>query len=318
VPAKYHFRVTSHKDDPMSFASDLLQDAPLPLVRHPLIIAEIGINHNGDIEIAKQLIDLAHGAGCDLVKFQKRTIEIVYSAQVLDSPRESPWGTTQREQKLGLEFDRAEYDEIDRHCRLRGIGWFASAWDLESLAFLRQYDLPYNKIASAMLTHDDFVAAVASERKTTFVSTGMSSYQDIDSAVEVFRAADCPFVLMHTVAEYPAQETALNLRVMDALRKRYKAPVGYSGHEATMVPSVIAAMLGAVAIERHITLDRAMYGTDQAASLERRGLEMMVGYIRTIPLVLGDGVKKVTEAEGKNAAKLRYWAPSAGADNRGR
>jgi N-acetylneuraminate synthase len=298
---------------PLSFASDLILETPVPIPKHPLVIAEIGINHNGDIDIAKKLIDLAHSAGCDLVKFQKRTIETVYSKDVLDSPRESPWGTTQREQKLALEFGRSEYDEIDRHCGHLGIGWFASAWDRESLAFLRQYDMPYNKIASAMLTHHDFVKTVASEQKTTFISTGMSSFEDIDRVVAVFRAAACPFVLMHTVAEYPTPDSMLNLRVIDELRRRYSCPVGYSGHEATMVPSVIAAMLGAVAIERHVTLDRAMYGTDQAASLERRGLEMMVGYVRTIPIVLGNGVKEMTEGERKNAAKLRYWSSTAGA-----
>ncbi len=293
--------------DPLLFATDLVQETPVPLPQHPLIIAEIGINHNGDVGIAKQLIDLAHGAGCDLVKFQKRTVDVVYSKEVLDSPRESPWGSTQRDQKYGLELDRNDYDEIDEHCRRLGIGWFASAWDLESVAFLRPYNLPYNKIASAMLTHDDFVAEIAKEMKVTFVSTGMSSYKDIDRAVEVLRSVGCPFVLMHTVSEYPAQESLLNLKVMHELRTRYDCPVGYSGHESTMIPSVIAAALGAVAIERHITLDRAMYGTDQAASLERRGLEMMVGYIRTIPIVLGDGEKMITEGEGRNAAKLRYW-----------
>jgi N-acetylneuraminate synthase len=297
--------------DPMRFANDLIQDAPLPLPRHPLIIAEVGINHNGDIEIAKQLIDMAHRAGCDAVKFQKRTPEICVPEGMRSVMRETPWGMMSYfDYRVRIEFGSAEYDEIDRHCRLRGIEWFASAWDLESLAFLRKYDLPYNKVASAMLTNDAFVSAVAAEGKTTFVSTGMSSYEDIDRAIEVVRAANCPFVLMHTVAEYPTKDGALNLRGIDALRQRYQCPVGYSGHEATMIPSVIAAMLGAVAIERHVTLDRAMYGSDQAASLESRGLEMMVGYIRTIPIVMGDGTKQITDGELKNAAKLRYWNPS--------
>lgn len=298
-------------DDPMKFATELIQDAPLPLPMHPLIIAEVGINHNGHVDLAKQLIDMAHRAGCDVVKFQKRTPEICVPEAMRAVLRETPWGLmTYFDYRVRIEFGRAEYDEIDRHCKLRGIQWFASAWDIDSLAFLSQYDLPYNKIASAMLTNIEFVEAVAAERKTTFISTGMSTYEDIDRAVDLLRKADCPFVLMHTVAEYPTQEPALNLRVMNELRHRYDCPVGYSGHEATMIPSVIAAMLGAVAIERHITLDRAMFGSDQAASLESRGLEMMVGYIRTIPVVLGDGHKQITEGERKNASRLRYWDSS--------
>ena len=279
------------------------------ICKNVFIIAEIGINHNGDLEIAKRLIDMAAETGCDAVKFQKRTVETVYTEDVLDSPRESPWGTTQRAQKLALEFGRDQYDEIDEYCRKKGIEWFASAWDVQSQEFLRRYGLKYNKIASALLTHADLIEAVASERKLTFVSTGMSSYDEIDTAVEIFKRYDCPIVIMHTVSEYPAHEASLNLLVIPELQKRYSCPVGYSGHETTMMPSVIAAMLGAVAIERHITLDRAMYGSDQAASLERRGLEMMVSYIRTIPEVMGDGVKKVTSAEEKVAEKLRYWGP---------
>jgi N-acetylneuraminate synthase len=276
------------------------------------VIAEVGINHNGDLSIAKQLIDLAKDTGCDAVKFQKRTIDLVYSKDVLDSPRESPWGTTQRDQKTGLEFDKKAYDEIDRYCRSKAIEWFASAWDVPSQKFLRGYDLKFNKIASPMLTHHDLLEAVAEERKVTFVSTGMSTWDDIDTAVAVFKKQDCPIVLMHTVSEYPAPEAALNLSVLHELRARYGVPVGYSAHEATMVPSVIAATLGAVAIERHITLDRAMYGTDQAASIEKRGLEMILSYVRTIPLVVGDGVKRVSDGELKNAAKLRYWRPPGG------
>ena len=292
------------------FATELLQDEPWSIARHVLIIAEIGINHNGDVGIAKRLIDTAKAAGCDVVKFQKRTIDLVYTKESLDSPRESPWGTTQREQKEALEFGKEEYDEIDAYCRGVGIDWFASPWDVPSQNFLRKYNLKYNKIASAMLTHLDLLQAVAEEGRVTFVSTGMSTYEQIDAAVDIFRKHDCPFVLMHTVSEYPAHESTLNLRVLHELRRRYECPVGYSGHEVTMMPSMIAAALGAVAVERHISLDRSMYGSDQAASLEKRGLELMVSYIRTIPEVLGDGVKRISSTEDKNATKLRYWGPS--------
>jgi len=295
--------------DTYKFATDLIQEHPVPIARRVFISAEIGINHNGDIGIAKQLIDMAKDAGCDAVKFQKRTIDIVFTKELLDSPRESPWGTTQRAQKMGLEFSKEQYDEIDAYCRGVGIEWFASAWDVPSQHFLRQYNLKYNKVASATLTHLDLLKAVAEERRVTFVSTGMSTYEQVDAAVETLRKHECPFVLMHCVSEYPAHEATLNLSVMHELRRRYGCPIGYSGHEVTMIPSVMAAAMGAVAIERHITLDRAMYGSDQAASLEKRGLEMMAGYIRTIPQIVGDGLKRISPSEDKNAAKLRYWGP---------
>lgn len=301
--------------DTFQFAEDLIQSEPWPVARHVLVIGEIGINHNGDLHIAKQLIDMARNAGCDAVKFQKRTIDIVYTQEFLDTPRESPWGTTQRDQKQGLEFGKEEFDEIDAYCRSKGIDWFASAWDLPSQKFLRNYDLKYNKIASAMITHADLLQAVAEEKKPTFISTGMSNYEEVENAVATFRRQDCPFILMHTVSEYPADEGILNLRLIPELRARYHCPVGYSGHEVTMIPGVLAAMMGAVAVERHITLDRAMYGSDQAASLEKRGLELLVSYIRTIPVVLGDGVKRITSTEMANARKLRYWGPYHGTLN---
>jgi N-acetylneuraminate synthase len=294
------------------FYLDLSQQSSYPIACHVFIIAEIGINHNGDVKIAKQLIDMAKKAGCDAVKFQKRTIDMVYSKDILDALRESPWGTTQREQKMALEFGQAQYDEIDAYCRQVGIEWLASAWDIASQLFLRQYDLKYNKVASAMLTKQDLLHAIAEEKKWTFISTGMSAYADIDAAVRIFQKYDCPFVLMHTVSEYPADESSLNLRAVPELRLRYKCPVGYSGHEASVSPSVIAAVIGAVAIERHITLDRAMYGSDQAASLEKAGLETLVAQIRKIPLVMGDGVKRISPVEEKNAAKLRYWRQPSG------
>jgi N-acetylneuraminate synthase len=292
--------------DSFAFATQLIQEEPWPVARHVLVIAEIGINHNGDLDIAKRLIDMAKSAGCDAVKFQKRTIDIVYSRDFLDSSRESPWGTTQRAQKEALEFGKKEYDEIDAYCRQVGIDWFASAWDVPSQLFLRQYDLKYNKIASPMITHVELLKTVAAEGKPTFISTGMSTYTDIDRAVEIFRHHGCPFVLMHCVSEYPAPEHNLNLRCILELRRRYRCPIGYSGHEVTMVPGLLAAMVGATAVERHITLDRAMYGSDQAASMEKRGLEMLVSYIRTIPLIMGDGVKRMTPGEEANARKLRY------------
>lgn len=273
----------------------------------PFIIAEVGINHNGDIEIARQLIDMAKNCGCDAVKFQKRTIDIVYTKEFLDSPRESPWGKTQRAQKEGLEFGKKEYDIIDKYCRQRGIDWFASSWDGPSQHFLRQYNLKYNKVASPMLTNIPLLKAIAEERKPTFIGTGMSTYDDIDKAVDIFKKQKCPFMLMHCQATYPAREEDLNLSCIPALQERYGCDVGYSGHEVSPVPSIAAAVLGALAIERHISLDRTMYGSDQAASLEARGLEILVSNTKNLPKILGDGVKRVTPEEAANAAKLRYF-----------
>jgi len=291
------------------FFAEFVAVDPIPIARHVFVIGEIGINHNGSPELAKKLIDMAKSAGCDAVKFQKRTIDIVYPKEVLDQPRESPWGTTQRAQKEGLELGEADYDEIDAYCRAIGIDWFASAWDVPSQNFLRKYNHSYNKIASAMATHLDFLGTVAEEGKLTFMSTGMCTHQDIAAALAVFKRHRCPVVLMHTVSTYPSPESDLNLLCIHDLRKRYGLPVGYSGHEPSVSPSIMACMLGAVAIERHITLDRAMYGSDQAASLERPGLETMIEQIRKIPLTLGDGVKRITEGEHAVAKKLRYWLP---------
>ena len=273
----------------------------------PFIIAEIGINHNGDIEIAKKLIDMAKNCGCDAVKFQKRTIDVVYSKDFLDSPRESPWGTTQRVQKEALEFGKEEYDFIGDYCRQQEIDWFASSWDIESQLFLRQYNLKYNKVASPMLTNIPLLEVIAEEGRHTFISTGMSTFDDIDKAVELFRKYECPFTLMHCQSTYPAREEDLNLLCIKTLRERYNCDVGYSGHEVSPMPSLAAAALGAVAIERHITLDRAMYGSDQAASLEVRGLQILVGTAKRIPIYLSDGTKRVSSEEQSNAAKLRYW-----------
>lgn len=273
----------------------------------PFIIAEIGINHNGDIGIAKQLIDMAKNCGCDAVKFQKRTIDVVYSKEFLDSPRESPWGTTQRAQKEGLEFGKAEYDIIDDYCKQQKIDWFASAWDIESQLFLRQYNLKYNKVASPMLTNIPLLEVIAEDGKHTFISTGMSTYDDIDKAVDIFRRHECPFTPMHCQSAYPARDEDLNLSCIKTLKERYNCDVGYSGHEVSPMPSIVAVVLGAVTIERHITLDRAMYGSDQAASLEIRGLQILVREVKSIPKYLGDGVKRVSPEEQSLAAKLRYF-----------
>jgi len=271
------------------------------------ITAEIGINHNGDLDIAKKLIDGAIFAGCDAVKFQKRTVEKVYSKEELDKPRESPWGTTNREQKFGLEFGKKEYDEIDKYCREKGIYWFASAWDMDSQKFLRQYDLKYNKIASAMLTHKGLLNMVAEEKRYTFISTGMSVMEEIETAVDIFKKSDCPFELMHCNSTYPMKEEDANLNVIPALRQKFKCNVGYSGHEIGLIVACAAAALGATSIERHITLDHSMYGSDQAASVEVMGFHRLVRYIRAIEKAMGDGVKRVTEDEAKIRAKLRKY-----------
>ena len=271
------------------------------------IIAEIGINHNGDLATAKQLIDLAVDAGCDAVKFQKRTIDIVYSQEYLDSPRSSPWGSTQRDQKVGLEFDLQDYDVIDQYCASKSIDWFASSWDEPSQILMRKYNFKYNKIASAMATNLDFVKCVASENKYTFISTGMMNLDDIDATVQIFKDYDCPFTLLHTVSTYPSLEEDLNLKCISTLRDRYNVPVGYSGHEASVSPSLMAVMLGAQVVERHITLNRAMYGSDQSASLEPAGIKQLVSSIRKIPVCLGDGTIRVIKAELDVAKKLRYW-----------
>jgi len=271
---------------------------------HTFIIAEIGINHNGDIDLAKKMIDGAVLSGCDAVKFQKRTIDEVYAAEELALYRESPWGTTNGEQKHGLEFGQAEYDAIDRYCAEKGIAWFASAWDLESQRFLQQYDLKYNKIASALLAHTELLEMVAKEGKHTFISSGMCELSELDAAVEIFRNADCSFEVMHCNSSYPMPPEDANLKMIEVLRGRYDCSVGYSGHESGLIISCTAVALGATSIERHITLDRSLYGSDQAASVELAGMDRLVKYIRTIQIALGDGVKCITEKEKGCREKL--------------
>ncbi len=273
------------------------------------IIAEIGINHNGSLDIAKQLIDAAKWAGADTVKFQKRTIDIVYAGQ-LDKPRESQWGKTNGDQKRGLEFSELQYDLIASYCESIKMPWFASAWDIPSLEFLRKYNLPWNKVASAMVKNIEFLAAVSWEHKPTFISTAMCDYDDIEQALKIFskNISSSSLTLMHCVGTYPCAEEDLNLQMIPTLQKKYIYPVGYSGHEASVSPSVIAAALGATAIERHITIDRSMYGSDQAASLEPHGFKSMVDQIRKLPAIMGDGIKKILPAEAEVAKKLRYWS----------
>lgn len=269
------------------------------------VIAEIGINHNGDLNIAKKLIDGAVVAGCDAVKFQKRTIETVYSKSDLDRPRESPWGTTNREQKQGLEFSQRDYEEIDKYCRERNIEWFASAWDVESQKFLRQFDLNYNKVASALLTHRELLETIAEEGRHTFISTGMSTLDQIEKAVEIFKNARCSFELMHCNSQYPMPTERANLNTMNTLREKFGCNVGYSGHETDTTISIAATALGATSLERHITLDRCMYGSDQVASIEISKLCQLVSEVRKVQKALGDGQKTVTEEEAQCAAKLR-------------
>lgn len=269
------------------------------------VIAEIGINHNGDLKVAEQLIDWAALCGCDAVKFQKRTIDRVYTRDYLESYRESPWGTTQRAQKEGLEFGKEEYDAIDAYCKNKEIEWFASAWDTEAQKFLQQYDLKYNKVASAMLTNMDLLEMIAKEGKYTYVATGMSTYQEIDNAVGVFRKYNCPFELMHCNSTYPMKNEDANLKMIYTLKDRYQCSVGYSGHETGRIVSIAAVAMGATSIERHITLDRAMYGSDQAASLEVCELQKLVKDIRTVETALGTGEKILSAEEAKVRAKLR-------------
>ena len=269
------------------------------------IVAEIGINHNGDLSICKDLIDVAVQAGCDAVKLQKRDIDLVYTQEFLDKPRESPWGTTQRHQKEGLEFDLNDYNEISEYCLSKGIEWFASAWDLTSQKFLQQFDCKYNKIASAMIVSQDLLRLVASEGKHTFISTGMCTHDDIKTAIDIFQSAGCSFELMHTVSTYPMRDEDANLKLIQTLRDMYGCNVGYSGHEVGLAISYAAAALGISSLERHITLDRAMYGSDQSASIEPNGLRQLVGAVRKIEAAMGDGRKRILDAEIPIAQKLR-------------
>jgi len=267
------------------------------------IIAEIGINHNGDINIAKKLIDLAAFAGCDAVKFQKRTIDVVYSAEELAKPRENPFGTTNGDLKYGLEFGLKEYKEINKYCRDKKIMWFASCWDEDSVDFIDQFKVPCYKIASASLTDDGLLKHTRAKGKPIILSVGMSTLEQVDHAIKVLGKKD--LIILHTCSAYPSEYRDLNLKVIPALRERYNVPVGYSGHETGLASSSAAVAIGACVVERHITLDRAMWGSDQAASLGTSGIIKLVKDIRLVEISLGDGVKKVTEKEIPIISKLR-------------
>ena len=270
------------------------------------ITAEIGINHNGDIDIAKKLIDVAVIAGCNAVKFQKRNIDKVYTKKFLDSDRESPWGTTQRDQKMGLEFSEKQYKIIDKYCKSKKIPWYLSCWDIYSQIQMRKFKTKYNKVASAMLVHTKLLETIAKEKKYTFISTGMSTLKEIEKAVKIFRKHHCPFELMHSHSVYPMSPEEANLKVIPMLKKKFKCKVGYSGHEvgATNV-SIPAILMGATSLERHITLDRSMYGSDQASSLEPVGLSRLVRDVRLLDKILGDGKKRIWKSEIPAQKKLR-------------
>ena len=261
----------------------------------------------GICRLQKKMIDGCVQAKVDAVKFQKRDINIVYSKEVLDQKRESPWGTTQRQQKEGLEFGDKEYDEIDKYCKLKKIEWFASAWDINSLNFLKKYNLNYNKIASAMIVDEDFLSEVAKQKKYTFISTGMSSYKHIDKAVEIFRKNNCDFELMHCISAYPFDDKIANLNLIPELKKKYNCRVGYSGHEKGGVAiSFAATALGANSLERHVTIDRTMYGSDQAASITTNTLSNLVSGVRKIEEAAGGSLeKRILDIEIPVAKKLR-------------
>ena len=267
------------------------------------MVAEIGINHNGSVEVTKKLIDAAMLAGCDAVKFQKRTLEVVYTAEELAKPRENPFGATNGDLKRGLEFGQKEYEEIDRYCREKNILWYSSCWDEGAVDFIERFNPPCYKIASASLTDDALLRHHSRYGRPIIISTGMSTLEEIDHAVEVLGAKN--LIILHCTSTYPSQIEELNLNAIGTLRARYGVPVGYSGHEVGLAPSVGAAALGACMIERHITLDRAMWGSDQAASVEWQGFWRLVKDVRAIEKSMGDGVKCVYPSEVPIMNKLR-------------
>lgn len=272
------------------------------------LIGEIGINHNGSLKIAKELILFAKKTGFDAVKFQKRTPEITTPKDKMNIPRETPWGImTYLEYKKKIEFGKKEYDVIDKFCKKLNIIWFASPWDIPSNNFLNQYKLRYNKIASPMLTNLALLNAVAKQKRFTFISTGMSKLNDVQTAIQIFKKHKCKFNLMHCVSEYPCRDENLNLKMIQVYKKKFKVDVGYSGHETSVAPSLMAACLGATSIERHITLDRTMWGTDQAASLEKNGMISFVNFIRRFEKIIGNGKKKFLQSEKDKLKENKYW-----------
>jgi len=276
--------------------------------KKPFLIAEIGINHNGSIKIAKDLIDLAKKYDFDAVKFQKRIPDISVPEKQKNILRNTPWGQmTYLKYKQKIEFNLKDFKKIDAYCKKIKIQWFASPWDVESTLFLKKFKLKFNKIASSMLTNTKLLKAVAKQKKTTFISTGMSNMRNIKNAVKIFKSNKCKFILMHCVSTYPCDEKNLNLNMIRTLKKKFNCEVGYSGHEPTVSPSIGAWFLGADYIERHITLDRTMWGTDQAASLSEPGIRELSSVLRKASPMLGDGSKKILREEKKLIKKFRYW-----------
>ncbi len=277
-------------------------------LKKPLLIAEIGINHNGSVKLAKRLIDLAKENGFDYVKFQKRTPEISTPEFQKEIMRETPWGRiSYLNYKKKIEFSLKHYDQIDNYCRKKKIKWFVSCWDINSLNKMRKYKFDYHKVASAMITNYPLLNAIAKTKIKTLISTGMSSEKDVEKAVNIFKKHKCEFSLLHCVSTYPASEQDLNLNCINSLKKKYKCEIGYSGHENSVSPSILAYVLGATIIERHITLDRSMWGTDQSASLSEEGMRKLSRTINKLPKMLGNGKKKILKEERKIAKKLRYW-----------
>ena len=272
------------------------------------IIGEIGINHNGSLKIAKKLIKLAKDTGFDAVKFQKRTPEITTPKDKMNLLRETPWGKiSYLKYKKKIEFNKKEFDEIDKYCKKIKITWFASPWDIPSNNFLKQYKLKYNKIASPMLTNIELLKSVSKQKKFTFISTGMSKMEDVKRAINIFRKSKCKFQIMHCVSSYPCPEEQLNLKLIEVYKRKFKVDVGYSGHEKSVSPSLMAVSLGALAVERHITLDRTMWGTDHASSLEENGMRSLVSMIRKFEKAYGDGRKKFLPKEKIKLKENKYW-----------
>jgi N-acetylneuraminate synthase len=278
------------------------------MIKKPKLIAEIGINHNGSIDIAKKIILLAKKNNFDYVKFQKRDLDICIPEKMKNIPKQTPWGLmTYLRYKKKIEFNRKQFDELYKFCKSLNIKMLCSAWDVNSLHFIKKYKFKLNKVPSALLKNHHFLNAVAKERKKTLLSTGMSTMKDVSSAVKIFKKNKCKFILMHCVSEYPCPENRLNLNMITTLKKKFKCEVGYSGHETTVSPSIFAWTLGAKYIERHVTLDRSMWGTDQSASLESTGMKTLFEIFNKAPSFFGSGVKKFDSIEKKIFKKFKYW-----------
>lgn len=281
----------------------------MKLRKLPFLIAEIGINHNGSLKLAKKMIDIAKKNNFSAVKFQKRNPDISTPEKQKEVLRNTPWGTiTYLQYKKKIEFGLKDFNEINRYCKKLNIEWFCSPWDIDSVNFLKKFKLKKNKIASALLTNTELLKAVAKQKKFTLISTGMSNMKNIEKAVKIFKKNKCKFALMHCVSTYPCPEKDLNLNTITTLKKKFKCEVGYSGHESSVSPSVAAWVIGADYIERHITSDRTLFGTDQSASLEESGIRQLSEILTRMPKVLGNGVKKMTNEEKKLFKKFKYWS----------